>query len=53
MRVKWRNRLKLLILLIVFIAFTFAIRYAYWQIQIDRCLDRGGRWDYVNDVCED
>jgi hypothetical protein len=22
------------------------------QIEIDRCLDRGGRWDYTEEVCD-
>jgi hypothetical protein len=26
--------------------------YLYRQFAIDRCLDGGGRWDYVNNRCE-
>jgi hypothetical protein len=27
------------------------VAWAYPAIQLDRCLDRGGRWDYAERAC--
>lgn len=48
-----RSRLKLLVLLLVTLAVIATALYLRRQLQIDACLDRGGRWDYEQRTCDD
>jgi hypothetical protein len=47
-----RTRQFTLIALVIVLVAAMVLSYARRQLQIDRCLDSGGRWDYANDVCE-
>ncbi len=44
-----KKRALLVIALIVLIAFAF---WAKGCLEIDKCLDNGGRWNYEKGVCE-
>ena len=48
-----RPRLKLLVLLLVTLAVIATALYLRRQLQIDACLDRGGRWLYEQGFCDE
>ncbi len=37
---------------LVIIGFIAVVVWLYPRVQIDKCLDRGGRWDYTTRECE-
>jgi hypothetical protein len=43
---------KMIIWLMAVVALTFAIIVLRKELSIDRCLDRGGSWDYSNSTCQ-
>ena len=45
-------RLKILILVIALALVVWWLPAARRWFAIDRCLDRGGRWDYTGERCE-
>lgn len=41
--------------LVVLIAFVIGVAIGFWvrgQLQVDRCLDAGGRWSEARGICE-
>jgi hypothetical protein len=48
-----RSRLKLLVLLLLTLVLIASALYLRRQLQIDGCLDRGGRWLYEQGVCDE
>lgn len=55
MRSKRGKRITLLIIfvgcLVGLLLVWFLVTYVAVQIEIDQCLDRGGRWDYEKNEC--
>lgn len=43
---------RVVILVIVLALLIWGAFFLYRQLQIDDCLDGGGRWDYQNQVCD-
>jgi hypothetical protein len=44
-----KKKTSLIIMLIFVVVFLFWIKSC---VDIDKCLDNGGRWNYEKDVCE-
>ena len=38
--------------ILVLVAVGLGAAWLYQQLEIDRCLDTGGRWQYENGLCE-
>ena len=54
--IKWLMLLVLSLFLFVIFTYNFALFIAHdfniYFLEIDKCLDHGGRWDYNNTQCE-
>jgi hypothetical protein len=47
-----KNKRGLLVFAILAVCVLMLIWWVYKELQIDSCLDLGGRWNYEESVCE-
>jgi len=38
--------------IVILLLLTLAVRWVRHELAVDRCLDRGGRWNVVSALCE-